>query len=398
MKEVLGSQKRSEARGVDVAETATPGTGGRYPRALLEDWMRDYYFDVDLDIGGSGVEDFSLRELRQLLGLRLEDIDEVVFHDSRSFGGDNLRAALAERYTGGRTERVMATHGSTEATFLVMNALLDQGDEVIVATPSYQQLASTAEPIGCRLVRWPLRFEDGFRPDLDELRRLITSRTRMVVANFPHNPTGATVTPEEQRELIEAVSRAGAWLLWDNAFQTLTFAAPPLPEPTELYERAVSICTLSKAFGLPGLRVGWVLAASPAVLEAMVHVRDYLTLSLSPLVELVAERAIRGADVLLDMRHAQAKRNLEMVTAWAEERRDRLTWVAPQGGVTAFPRLPTVSDVDAFCHRLGKERRVLLAPGSCFGLQGHVRLGFGGGTEGLRKGLGHLSDMLAETL
>lgn len=373
---------------------------GRYPRARLEDWMRDYYFDVDADIGGSGVEDFSLRELRQLLGLRLEDLDEVVFHDSRSLGGDGLRAALAERYTGGRTDRVMATHGSTEATFLVMNALLEAGDEVIVATPGYQQLGDTAAPVGCRLVHWPLRFEDGFRPDLGELRRRITPRTRMVVANFPHNPTGATVTPEEQRELIEVVSRVGAWLLWDNAFQTLVYDAPPLPEPTGLYERALSICTLSKAFGLPGLRVGWCLAASPEPLEAMVHVRDYLTLSLSPLVERVAEQAVRGADILLEMRLAQARRNLETVTAWAAERADRVGWVAPQGGVTAFPRLHGVPDVDAFCHRLGRERRVLLAPGSCFGegeSRHHVRLGFGGGPEALRKGLDHLSDLLAET-
>lgn len=381
----------------DVAVETIVQPEQRFPRALLEDWLRDYYFEVEVDMSGSGVEDFSMGELRQLLGIETDELDRVVFHDSRSLGGDGLRAALADRFAGGRVERVMATHGSTEATFLIMNALLSPGDEVVVATPSYQQLASTAEPIGCRLVRWPLRFEDGFRPDLDDLRRLLSPRTRMVVANFPHNPTGTTVTPEEQRELIAVVERSGAWLLWDNAFAGLVHDAPPLPEATDLYERAISMCTLSKAYGLPGLRVGWCLAASPAVLEAMVQVRDYLTLSLSPLVERIAERAIRGADRLLEPRLAQARRNLEIVAAWMEEHEERVEWVRPRGGVTAFPRLRNVEDpgeVEVLCHRLARERRVLLAPGVCFGLRDHVRLGFGGSTAGLEAGLAHLSDLL----
>lgn len=377
-----------------MLETLEREAIARFPRALLEDWLRDYYFEVDVDISGSGVEDYSFGELRRLLGIDQEDLDRVVFHDSRSLGGDGLRAALAARFTGGRAERVMATHGSTEATFLIMNALLSPGDEVIVATPSYQQLASTAEPVGCRLVRWPLRFENGFRPDLGELRRLLTPRTRLVVANFPHNPTGVTVSPAEQAELVQAVARNGAWLLWDNAFQTLTYDAPPLPEATEMYERALSMCTLSKAYGLPGLRVGWCLAADPSVLQKMVQVRDYLTLSLSPLVELVAERAIRGAGRLLAPRLEQARRNLGLVTAWLEEHRDRVEWVRPGGGVTVFPRLRGVVDVEALCHRLAREHKVLLAPGTCFELDGHVRLGFGGATENVRRGLAALGEML----
>lgn len=119
----------------------------------------------------------------------------------------------------------------------------------------------------------------------------------MVVVNLPHNPTGATVTPDQQRELIDLCARAGAYLVWDMAFSDLTYDGPPLPDPGLFYERAVSMGTLSKAYGLPGLRLGWCLAP-PEVLERFIRIRDYLTLHLSPLVEMIAERAIRGGDLL----------------------------------------------------------------------------------------------------
>jgi len=357
--------------------------------------MRRYYFEADIDIGSSGVEDFSLAELSDLLGFSVQDLERLVFHDSRTLGGPELRQAIAERWLEGASDRVMATHGSTEATFLTMTALLAPGDEVLVSDPCYQQLYDTAATLGCTIRRWPLRFEQGYRPDLDELASLVNDRTRMVVVNFPHNPTGTTVTRAEQDRLIGIVERVGAYLVWDGAFMELTHDAPPLPEVSLLYENGVSFGTLSKVYGLPGLRVGWCLA-SPRVLEKMVRVRDYVTLHLSPLVELIAEKAIRHADRLIAMRLGQARRNLEIVADWVASESDRVRWVRPAGGVTAFPHLG-LSDTEPLCRRMTEERRVLLVPGSCFGHPEHVRLGFGGASAQLERGLAHLSDLLASS-
>ncbi len=365
-----------------------------FPPALLEDWMRDYYFDVEIDIGSSGVEDYSLSELRHLLGISAEDIDGIVFHDSRTLGGPEIRRAVADRWGGGQVERAIVTHGATEANFLVMNALLQRDDEVVVLAPLYQQLHSIAETIGCRLERWPLRFENGFAPDLDDARRLIGPRTRMVVVNFPHNPTGATMTPDQQRELIDLCARFGTYLVWDMAFADLSYDEPPLPDPGLFYERAVSMGTLSKAYGLPGLRVGWCLA-HPEVLQSFIRIRDYLTLHLSPLVEMIAERAIRGGDILLEPRRAQARKNRDLVERWVIDQQGRVDWVRPAGGVSAFPRLNGVSDVVDFCRHLSRTERVLLVPGTCFGCPQHVRLGFGGSTQSLEEGLQRLSGALA---
>lgn len=361
--------------------------------ALLENWMRRYYFDTEIDIGSSGVYSFSMAELKQLVGLSQEEIDGIVFDDSKTLGGTGLREAIAGRWGGGDAERVIATHGSSEAIFLTMHALVRPGDEVLVLDPVYQQFHSLAESAGGLCKPWPLRFEQKFAPDVEEAKRLIGDRTKMVVVNFPHNPTGASVSPAECEELVRAASRVGAYLVWDAAFSDITYDGPPLPDPSAGYERAVSLGTLSKSYGLPGLRLGWCLA-SREVLEQFVHLRDYLTLHLSPLVELVAQRVIERADALLDIRRREAHANRATLLAWAEENGELVEVVPPGGGVCVFPRLRGVSDVEAFCHRLAQEFKVLLVPGNCFGRPEHVRLGFGGRPPELSEGLSRLSGLL----
>ncbi|MDX6695904.1 MAG: hypothetical protein QOF02_3507 [Blastocatellia bacterium] len=361
--------------------------------ALLEDWLRDYYFTAEIDLGSSGVEDFSLAELREHTGLTQAEMDAVIFRDSPSCGSDELRQAIAARWGNGDGRRVMATTGSSEALFLAMHALLRPGDKVVVLDPCYHSLGYIAESINCRLKYWRLDFERGFVPDLQELKSLIEPDTRMVIVNFPHNPTGTTVTLEEQAEIIRLASSVGAYLMWDSAFAELTYDRPPLPDAGLQYERAISIGTLSKGYGLPGLRVGWVQAA-PEVLAQCMHLRDYTSLYLSPLVEAIALRAVLSAEKLLGMRLEQARRNREIVAEWIDGQQGLVEWALPQGGVTAFVRFPFLQSVDEFCHQLTKLRKVLLVPGSCFNRPQHARLGFGGPTAAVRQGLAHVSELL----
>jgi len=362
----------------------------RIDAALLEDWLRDYYFSNEIDIGSSGVQSFSMADLRRLAHLSSAQLDAIVFDDSRSCGSPELRQAIAARWGNDDPERVMATHGSSEAIFLVMHALLDRGDEVVVLDPCYQSLLSIAEAIGCSIKRWPLRASHGFVPDLDDLRPLLSAKTRMVIVNFPHNPTGTTLTAEQQRLLTGMVADTGAYLIWDAAFADLTYDALPLPDPGLFYDRAISFGTLSKGYGLPGLRVGWALA-DPAVLTRCVRWRDYTTLALSPLVELVACQAILHGDALLGERLRQARTNLAYLTGWIAEHHGDVSWTPPRGGVTAFPSLAGVEDIDAFCHMLAQRYSVLLVPGSCFNHSQHVRLGFGGPEDRFVAGLERLS-------
>lgn len=363
--------------------------------ALLEEWMREYYFKTEIDIGSSGVQSFSLGEIRELLGITQSELDNIVFDDSETLGGFGLRKAIAERYGSGDPERVIATHGSSEAIFLIMTALLNPGDEVLVLDPCYQQLFSIAKAVGCRLKFWPLHFENGFIPDVEEAKSLITDRTRMVVVNFPHNPTGASLAPEQQEELVKATAAVGAYLVWDAAFAEITYDSAPLPDPVQ-YERSISMGTLSKSFGLPGLRVGWCLA-SANVLKRFAKLRDYTILHLSPLIELIAQRTIEQAPVVVGERQRQAYANLNILKTWCDEHREFVEWIPPRGGVCSFPRLRRINDVETFCHRLARTHGVLLVPGSCFNYPFHVRLGFGGATPIVMEGLSRFSNLLKLT-
>ncbi|HEX7332365.1 MAG TPA: capreomycidine synthase [Pyrinomonadaceae bacterium] len=363
--------------------------------AHLEHWMRDYYFNTEVDIGSSGVENFSFGDLRRLFNITPDDLDRIVLRDSRTVGGPELRTAIGNRWANGDADCVMATNGSSEANYLIMHSLLNPGDEVVVLDPCYQQLYSIAETIGCKLKHWRLRFENSFRPDMSEARHLIGPQTRMIVVNFPHNPTGASLTAAEQDELIELAANAGAYLMWDAVFGELTYDSPPLPYAGERYDRLITLGTLSKAYGLPGLRVGWCLAA-PEVLERLVQLRDYTTLALSPLVEHVAARAIENGDLLLQPRLAQARHNLELLLSWANRHSELVSVVRPQGGVCVFMRLHGVADSEDFCRQLADEYSVLLVPGKSFGQPHHVRLGFGCSTRELTEGLSRLSEHLAK--
>lgn len=362
---------------------------------MLEEWLRDRYFSCEVDIGSSGVEPYSLRELRAVLAIEQDELDEIVLSDSPSTGTERLRDAIGKQFANGRPELAMATHGSSEAIFLVIQSLLQKGDEVVVADPAYHALSQGAEAVGCRVVRWPLLFEEGFTSNLDLLRRCVTRHTRMIAVNFPHNPTGSTVTAKEQNEIVKIASRVGAYLIWDSAFASLIFEGSPLPEPSTLYERCISTGTLSKAFGLPGLRVGW-LIAQPDIIARCVRLRDYTTLSLSPLTEWLATKTLENATAVIQPRLQQARLNRETLEKWIEGHAHSIRWVRPRGGVCAFLRVRDEINTMGFCSELAVRWSVLLVPGMCFRMPEFVRLGFGGSHLGLLRGLSCMSTLLTE--
>lgn len=364
--------------------------------ARLEAWMRDHYHAVDHDIGSSGVRDLSVAEFGRWCGLNPAELDSMVFHDSESFGGGRLRSALADRWTGGDVDRMMVTHGSSEAIYLVMHLAVEPGDEIVVVDPAYQQLHDIAAWRGCRVIRWPLNAGADFVVDLSRLRASVTPRTRMIVVNFPHNPTGVSVTAAQQQELIDIAAGLGAWLVWDHAFGELVYQGEPLPLPTR-YERCIAFGTFSKSYGLAGLRVGWCVAPTE-LLDRMALLRDYIALYVSPVLEFFAEFAVRHADIIVARQRAHAQGNLQLVSEWAAARSELVRFTPPTGGVSAFPALLGQTDVRGMCRRLAEQHRVLLVPGDCFGdaYRDHVRLGFGGTRTELATGLELLDRVLRE--
>ena len=343
---------------------------------MLEDWFRVRYFDSSVDISSSGVHPYRLGEVRELTGMTFEEIDELTFRDSPSTGQERLRRALVDRFQPGPGHEPLVCNGSTEAILLAVSALVGPGDEVVVTTASYHALTSLAASVGAKLVWWDLDLMGGL-PDFDRLRSLMGPRTRAVVANFPHNPSGITLTAGGYQEFLSSVDQHGAYLLWDAAFAELVYDDAPLPDPSTSIERCVSFGTLSKAYGLPGLRVGWCLAPASLVPD-LVRIRDYVTLNTSPLLEEIASRVLENADAVLRPRLEQARANRATVIGWLEDNGDIVAGAVPRGGVTFFPQILGVPDTRPLCEFLADEHGVLTVPGDCFEHPDRVRLGFGG--------------------
>jgi aspartate/methionine/tyrosine aminotransferase len=218
----------------------------------------------------------------------------------------------------------------------------------------------------------------------------------MIVVNFPHNPTGVSITPAQQKELVDIAAEAGAWLVWDHAFGELTYDRESLPLPT-WYDKSIAWGTFSKSYGLAGLRVGWCMVP-PELAARMAVLRDYIALYVSPVLEFLAEQAVLHADQIVAMQREHAAANLRVLRDWAAAVPELVRFTPPAGGVTSFVEFLGQPDVVRSCRRLADQHRVLLVPGYCFGqaFRDYARLGFGGTTAELTAGLERLELVLRE--
>ncbi|MFJ6663046.1 capreomycidine synthase [Streptomyces sp. NPDC091383] len=378
---------------------SSPRPPGEDP-PVLEEWYRRHLGPGIHDISSSGVHPYTFAEIRELCRIPAEDLDAVVMDDSVSQGGAGIRQAIADRYAGGDAERVLVTHGSSEAIALTLGALLRPGDRVVVQQGIYHSLGHYPRAAGCDIAALPAAAVRDGEIDQSVLESLVTAGTAAVVVNFPHNPSGATLSPQGLKALTERTASVGATLVWDAATAEIAHRWDVLPDPAATHGDTVSYGTFSKTFGLPGLRVGWAIAP-PGLITATFPLRDRTTLFLSPLVELIAERAMRHADVLIGTRAAEARRNLAHLTTWMTEHKDLVRWTPPEGGVCALPVFRALertaagpAAVERLCLDLLSRHRTLLVPGTAFGAPYGARLGFGGPEDQFRAGLAGLSAFL----
>ncbi len=368
----------------------------------LERWMTTYETRVRYDLAESGIQPMSARELLDLAGQpeALERLLDTRLGYSEARGTEELRGLIAGLYRNTGPDEVLVTTGAIEANFLLFNVLLEPGDHVVVVDPAYQQLQSVPKAIGCDVSSWRLRPETGFRYDVDELERLVTPRTRLIVINTPHNPTGAVLSPEELQRVYDIAEARGAWLLSDEAYRWLELPGrPPLAGPArDLGSRGISVGTLSKPFGLPGLRVGWLVAPADVVARCWGQ-RDYISLSPGKLSDYLATIALRERERIFARARAIAARNLATVERWIREREGLLDWTPPRGGLLGLLRYHLDVPSLELANRLAEEASVMLAPGSAFGFEQHLRIGLGAEPSLFQEGLGvaarYLEDLAA---
>ncbi len=246
-------------------------------------------------------------------------------------------------------------------------------------TPCYQSLLDAPRHAGAKVLPWATRPENGWIPDLDELKKFLSPRTRAVLVNFPHNPTGALPGQDWFLELLSLAERHGFLVFSDEVYRFLEHdASRRLPAACDLSEQAVSLGVLSKSFGLPGLRIGWAASRNSQVLEAMARFKDYTTICNSAPSEFLARLALEHKNLILARNLELSLDNKTALAGFMERHADILEWTPPQGGPICFPKFTGKEKVEDLCERLVSRHGVLLAPGSLFHHEGnHFRMGFG---------------------
>jgi aspartate/methionine/tyrosine aminotransferase len=369
----------------------------------LERWMTTYEINVKWDIAESGIYPMSTRDILDLLPTdkreaELEYLLDLRLGYSEACGSETLRSLIAATYEHTSPEEILVTTGAIEANFLLLNELLSAGDRVVIVDPAYQQLHGVARAIGCDVQLWTLRRDDGFHFDLDDLRALATSGTKMIVINTPHNPTGAMLSEQQLREIYALAEELDAWVLSDEAYRWLDLpgSAALAPPMRNLGPRAISTGTFSKPFGLPGLRTGWISAPAD-VIQRCWGLRDYISLSPGKLNDALATLAFRHRDQIIERTRQIVSVNLPFAERWFSENADLVSWNPPRGGILALMKYELEMPSLELANHLAEEYSVMLAPGAAFGYEGYLRIGIGSTphifAEGLRQTARCLRDL-----
>ena len=362
---------------------------------LLERYFAKYEFSARYLLSSSDCEALSMSAVLQMMDPESKRLwEELNLGYTESTGHPLLRESIAEIYANMNPEDTLVA-APEEGIFLFMHALLKPGDHVVCTFPAYQSLHAIATAIGCEVSTWEADEKQGWRFDLERLKTMLRPDTRLIVVNFPHNPTGYIPPRSDYDALIDLVRQRGVYLLSDEMYRFLEFdSSSALPPACELYDRAFSLCGLSKAFGLPGLRVGWIASRNREVLARMGGLKDYTTICSSAPSEILAITALRNTEKIVARQLERLRKNLAVLDEFFAEYDDCFSWNRPAGGSVCFPRLLTDQGADEICEGLVRSAGIMLVPASTFHFgDRHVRIGFG--RENLTEVIERFSDYLS---
>jgi aspartate/methionine/tyrosine aminotransferase len=345
----------------------------------LERYFARHEFTARYLLSSSDCEALSMSELLGMAdeeSLRLWDTLKLGYTESQ--GHPLLREAVAEIYEEAESIDIL-TLIPEDGIFLLMHAFLQPGDHVVCTFPAYQSLYEIARAIGCEVTEWKPDEKGGWHFDIGTLDGMMKQDTKLVVVNFPHNPTGAVPTREEFEELVDLTRMHGVRILSDEMYRFLEVEnGSTLPSACELYEHAFSLFGLSKTFGLPGLRTGWIASHDHEMLQRITELKDYTTICASAPSEILAIIALRNKKRIIGMQNARIRRNVSLLDSFFSTYSDMFAWNRPSGGSVCFPRMLKVRDTTQFCKELAKETGIMLVPSSLFQFgTHHVRIGYG---------------------
>ena len=361
----------------------------------VEEWMNEYETGARYNIAETCVDSVSLDELFALTG---ESKDEFLskFCATRLtygdiWGSDALREGVCRLYRTVRPDEVVLTHGAAGANHHVFCSLISAGDRVVSIMPTYQQLYSIPETIGAEVAIMHLKQENNYLPDLDELKALVTPGTKMICINNPNNPTGALMSRELLEQIIEIARGADAYVLCDEVYRHLTQADGWCESVVDLYEKGISVSSMSKVFSLAGIRMGWIATRDKAAVKAFLSHRDYNLISCGMFDDAVASIALCHSDKMIHRNQAIVRENLAILDEWMQAH-PHFYYTKPQAGTTALVYYDYDIPSYEFCERLYHETGSFVTPGDCFEQPRSMRIGYACDAQTLKDGLAALAD------
>ena len=354
----------------------------------LERWQSTWENRVRYNLSESGVHPLSVRELLSLAESAADPLLDVRLGYSQSNGTDALRERIAALYPGATPDQVLVTNGSAEANYVAALGVIEPGDQVAMLLPNYLQLWGHVQNLGAQVRPFRLHEERGWAPDPAEIRAAIAPGTKLVVVTNPHNPTGHILADPMRHAIIDRAREVGAWLLADEVYMGAERDGRTTASFWGSYDRLLCVAGLSKAYGLPGLRIGWLVGPAPIVADAWAR-HDYTTIGPSGASDHLATLALQPAvrERLLARTRGILRENYPVLEQWLKSFGASFTWVPPQAGAICFVRYRPAIDGEALVERVRAGQNVLLVPGEHFGMPGYIRFGFGNELPELREAL-----------
>jgi aspartate/methionine/tyrosine aminotransferase len=360
----------------------------------LERYFAQYEFNTRYLLSSSDCDGLLMQSLLEMADGECRKLwDELRIGYTESLGHPLLRQEIAGLYTGIGLEDVLVIVPE-EGIFIAMQSILKKGDHAICTFPGYQSLYQVAEDAGCEVTRWMPEEEHGWRFNPGFLESHIQENTRLVVFNFPHNPTGYLPTLEDYRRILQIAREHDLYIFSDEMYRLLELdAAERLPSACEEYEKAVSLFGMSKTFGMAGARIGWLATRDRELYAKLAAYKDYTTICSSAPSEILSIIALRNRDAIVAQHLAHVRSNLARLDEFFAEYADLFEWVRPRAGTIAFPRYKGKEGAYALCQRLVREAEIMLLPSTVYDYDDqHVRVGFG--RENLPEGLEKLRQYL----
>ena len=363
----------------------------------VEDWMNEYEKYSKYDLGNTTVQNLSFNELFQISGTDREEFLNNLCTIKQGYGhitgNPDLKCGLAKLYETILPEDIIPAIGAAGANHLVFYSLVEPSDTVISIIPAYQQLYSIPESFGADVKLLKLKKENNFLPDLSELKNLVTNNIKLICINNPNNPTGSLMPYYMMEKIAEIAASVNAYVLSDEVYRGLNQSEHKTPSMADIYNRGISVCSMSKLFSLAGIRIGWIASKNKEVIHKCLQHREYNMISCSATDEIFAALAIKNADKILNRNKKIIRECLEILDNWIKNEQ-HFNYVKPQAGTTALIYYDFDIPSKELCDRLAKEKGVFLTPGFCFEEEYCFRIGYCKNPDTLKQGLEKITEFV----